>query len=571
MYMQVAVSKVPTKKKSKAGWVILSLFLIFVVGPIALIYGLFYDATSKRVELQEDFTFMNVANRLIVDSLDYAPTDAKIDIKVTENDVDNVLHLAMQSITSKTPYVKKAYVIVRGNKYFFYIDLDGVIIKSRVKITTELEIADDNEHFIFKIRDIAVGRVSGFLSPAKMIIERFFTYDKIDELLANTQTDLTFDREKYALVYPKSSLIKDLGKLTNSSAVGLYFDVMQTMVHDNMMQFEFNDNNVIEGIVDLERLQTNDLVTDDAQHIRIHSEDVQTIRDNLVYLIENGTIDPANQDLPFHAFDFMFGGWQSLSPVAQEALSGIDFTLVGIPDKTTYEGFGLYDAEAKLIDKMKDTVDAEKLINKHLNPRYRKLCTLSEADINEYVASRNIVGYTSLLHRETPEGYKVNYITIENFYMNIYKNSDNKNIAEMVCKIDVNGYVTSLTFATEMSTGGFDGSKLVFAVKDIQFGQSDADNLKEEFFDIIYDALNNEGDHSLQADKENYTISVDFADIMDYARQEAEQSIEIATGNHYDLTTYFAMSNITFEITGNNRNDNGSMELSLLNPIDYEE
>ena len=567
--MQVAVSKVPTKKKSKAGWVILTLFLIFIVGPIALIYALFYDPASKRVELQEDFTFENVANRLIVDSLDTAPTEAMIDVKVTENDVDNLLYLAMKSVTEKTPYVKKAYVTVRGNKYYFYIDLDGVIIKSRARISTELQISDDNENFIFKIKDVALGRVSGILSPAKGLIERFVTYDKIDQILANTQTDLTFDREKYALVYPKTSLVKDLGRLTNNSAVGLYFDVMQTMVHDNMMQFEFKDNNVIEGIVDLSKLQTNDLVTDDSSHIRIQSEQVQSIRDNLVYLIENGTIDPTDAQLPFQAFDFMFGGWKSLNSAAQEAIQGIDFSLVGITDNTTWEGFGLYDAEAKLVDKMKNTVDAEKLVDKNLTPRYKDLCILHEEDINEYIAGRNIVGYTSLLHRDTPEGYKVNYITIENFYMNIYKNEENKNIAEMVCKIDVNGYVTSLTFATEMSTGGFDGSKLVFAVKDIQFGRSDADNLKEEFFDIIYDALNNEGDHSLQADKENYTISVDFADIMDYARQEAEQSIEIATGNHYDLSSYFEMSNISFEIMGNDRNADGKMKLMLVNPIDY--
>ena len=154
--------------------------------------------------------------------------------------------------------------------------------------------------------------------------------------------------------------------------------------------------------------------------------------------------------------------------------------------------------------------------------------------------------------------------------MNIYKNSDNKNIAEMVCKIDVNGYVTSLTFATEMSTGEFDGSKLVFAVKDIQFGQSNADNLKEEFFDIIYDALNNTGDNSLQADKENYTIYVDFAGIMDYALQEAENAVEIGTGTHYDLSSYFEMSNISFAILGNDRNADGAMKLILNNPIDYE-
>lgn len=569
MYMQVAVAKGPVKKKSKAGWVILILFLVFIVGPIALLYGLFYDASTKNVRVQEDMEFATVANRLIVDSLDYAPTEGLIDVKVSENDVDNLLRLAMKSVTEKTPFVKKAYMNVRGNRYYFYIDFDGVIFKTRAKITTELQISEDGETFIFKIMDVALGRVGGILSPAKSLIKRYITYDKIDQILANTQTNLTFDREKYAIVYPKDSLLTDLGRLTNSEAVGLYFDVMQTMVHDNMMEFKFRNNNVIEGIVDLSKLETNDLVTDDEQHIRIHTEDVQEKRDMLVSLVEHGDIDPSNQDIMFHAFDFLFGGWQSLSADAQVALQDIDFSYVEIEDKETYTGFGLYDAEARLIDKMQETVDAQKLINKHLDPRYKKLCTLNEEAINEYISSRNIVGYTSLLYRDAPEGYKINYITIENFYMNIYKNEENKNIAEMVCKIDVNGYVTSLTFLTEMPDGGFTDNKLVFEIKDMQFGQSDADNLKEEFFSIICDALDNGSDGSLSADEENYTITVDFTDIMAYACEQAENEVENYTGTHYDLESYFAMDNLTFEVSGSSRDDEGAMTLNLINPIDY--
>ena len=570
MYMQVAVAKGPVKKKSKAGWVILILFLVFIVGPIALLYGLFYDASTKNVRVQEDMEFATVANRLIVDSLDYAPTEGLIDVKVSENDVDNLLRLAMKSVTEKTPFVKKAYMNVRGNRYYFYIDFDGVVFKTRAKITTELQISEDGETFIFKIMDVALGRVGGILSPAKSLIKRYITYDKIDQILANTQTNLTFDREKYAIVYPKDSLLTDLGRLANSESVGLYFDVMQTMVHDDMMEFKFRNNNVIEGIVDLSKLETNDLVTDDEQHIRIHTEDVQEKRDMLVSLVEHGDIDPSNQNIMFYAFDFLFGGWQSLSADAQAALQDIDFSYVEIEDKETYTGFGLYDAEARLIDKMQETVDAQKLINKHLNPRYKKLCTLNEEAINEYISSRNIVGYTSLLYRDAPEGYKVNYITIENFYMNIYKNEENKNIAEMVCKIDVNGYVTSLTFLTEMPDGGFSDNKLVFEIKDMQFGQSDADNLKEEFFGIICDALDNGSDGSLSADEENYTITVDFSDIMAYACEQAENEVENYTGTHYDLESYFAMDTLTFEVSGSSRDDEGAMTLNLINPIDYE-
>lgn len=567
--MQVAVAKTPVKKKSKAPLVILIIFLIFVIGPIALIYGLFYDPSSKKVQLQDDLSLVNIGNRIIVDSLDYAPTESKIDVKISENDIDNILHLAMDKITAKTKFVKKAYMYVKGNSYNFFLDVDGYVIKSRVKVSTKLEISDDNQNFIFKVTDIALGRVSGIMTPAKWLIDRYITDDKINEVLASTGMNLTFDRSLYAIVYPKASLLGDLSKLTNNEDVGLYFDVMQTMLADDMIDFVFDGKNVIEGVVDLTKLQTNELVTDDEEHIKVQSSQVQALRDKLVTLVEHGDIDTSNKLIPIYAFDFLFSGWEALSPEGQSLLADVDFSYIDIEEKETYKGFDLYNSEAKLVDKMKETVNTTALVNKSLDPRYKELCTLSESAINDYIAGRNIVGYTSLLYRNTPEGFKINYITIENFYMNIYKNSDNKNIAEMVCKIDVNGYPTSLTFYTEMSDGGFADNKLVFEVKDIKFGISEADNLKEEFFDIIYDALHNEGDNSLEADKENYTISVDFSNIIEYTREEAENAIEASTGTSYDLSTYFTMSNVTFDILGSNRDDEGAMKLSLINPIDY--
>lgn len=567
--MEVAMAKVKKKKRSKAPLVLFILFLIFIVAPIITFYALFYDPNTKKVVIQEDFTMLNVGNRIIVDSLDYAPTDAQIKLQISENDVDNVLHLAMDKVTQKIKYVKKAYMYTKGNNYNFYVDVDGVIIKTRVKVTTELQVSDDNDNFVFKVKDIALGRLNGIMTPGKMLIERFVTDEKINEVLKATGLDVTFDREQYAIIYPKASLINDLGKLTQSETMGLYFDVMQTMLRDNMVSFNFEGDAAVEGIVDLTRLQTNELVTDTNEQIRIHTEDVQEIRDKLVTLIEHGDIDRNDKNLPYIAFDYLFNGWGFLNDESKAALADVDFSYVDIDDKEAYQGFGLYDAEARLIDKMKETVNAHDLIDKTLDPRYKELCTLSEDAINEYIASRNIVGYTSLLHRDSPEGYKVNYITIENFYLNIYKNSLNKNIAEMVCKIDVNGYVTSLTFETQMSDGGFSDNKLVFEVKDIKFGQSDAANLKEEFFDIIFDALDNGEDQSFTADKENYTISVDFSDIMQYARDEAEQAVETYSGSHYDLESYFSMDNLTFEVLGSSREDVGAMKLSLIEPIDY--
>ena len=567
--MKVATLKTPAKKKAKWPWVLLILFLIFVLGPIVTFYALFYDASSKRVILYDDVSLLNVGNRIIVDSLDPAPTEHVIDVKITEQDIDNMLYVAMGKIQEKVKFVKKAYMYAKGSSYNFFLDVDGVIIKSRVKVSTNMEISEDGNDFVFKVKDVAVGRVGGILTPAKWAFNRFITPEKVEEVLAASGLSLRFDADKFAIVYPKVSLIADLDKLTGSQDIGLYFNVMETIIRQNMMDFQLTTDNFIDGVVDLTKLETNDLVTDDEEHIHIHSEQVQELREKLVNLIEAGYVDPSVKEQPIYAFNFLFGGWDYLGPEGQAALADVDFSYVDIENKQDYKGFDLYDAEAKLVDKMKETVNANKLLDKTLNPRYKELCTISEADINDYIAGRSIVGYSSLLSRNTPEGYKVNYITVENFYMNIYKNADSKYIAEMVCKIDVNGYTTSLTLETEMPDGGFADNKLTFEVKDTQFGESDAENIKEDFFGIMTDAINNEGDNSLSVDKENYTISIDFTSLMDYARNEVEEIVEERTGSHQDLSSQFSMDNMEFEIIGNDRHDEGAMKLVLKEAIDY--
>ena len=568
--MQVATLKTPKKKKAKWPWVLLILFLIFIVGPIVAVYALFYDASSKRVVLYDNLSLTEVGNRIIVDSLDPAPTEEIIDVKITEQDIDNMLYLAMSKIQEKVKFVKKAYMNAKGSSYNFFLDVDGVIIKSRVKVSTNMEISADGKDFIFKVKDVALGRVGGILTPAKWAFNRFITPEKVAEVLSASGLSLEFDAEQFAIIYPKASLIADLDKLTGSQSIGLYFDVMETIIREDLMDFRVNTNNFLDGVVDLKQLQTNELVTDDDQHIHVTSEQIQAKRDDLISLITAGYIDPTNKLETTYAFDFLVGGWQYLSNEGKETLQSTDFSYVDILDKENYAGLGQYKPEETLVEKMKESLDINRLLDKTLDPRYTDLCVLSEKDINDYIAGRSIVGYSSLLYRETPEGWKVNYITIENFYMNIYKNSDNKDIAEMVCKIDVNGYTTSLTLETEMiGDGSFTDNKLTFQVQTTQFGSYNAENIKDDFFGIMSSAINNEGDSSLVVNKEDYTISVDFTNIMEFARDKAEEAIEELTHEHRDLSDQFTADHMNFEILGNSRDDEGGMKLSLDEGINY--
>lgn len=568
--MQVAVPKKPKKKKKVWPIILLLLFIFFLVAPIALIYGLFYDADTKNVKVRDNLSFVGAGNQLICDSLDHTVDHEKIEINVTENDMDNVLHLAMQKFAKDNRFVKKAYVNVKGTAYNFYVDLDGVVIKSRVKVSTTMYETEDKSAFVFQIKDVALGRVSGINKPAQAIINRIVNEETINNFIASTQLSATYNAEQFSLTYTKEGLMNDLHRLTASQGVGLYFNIIQTMVLDNFIEFDLSTNNFAEVYVDLNKLKTNDLVTDDADHLKIQANEVgEKCRDNIVTLIDHGDINPETTDLNT-VFNFLFNGYNSLTDEDKAVIDPIDMSYVEIDDKTTYVPLKEEGIENKLYEDMKTTVDGDKLTDKTLDPRYKKVCVLTENNINDYIASRSIVGYTSLVHYAAEGGYKINFITLDNFYCNIYKDEDGHNIAELVCKININGFHTSLTFATQMDDGTFTNGCLVFHIKDVQYGQLNAANLKDEFFNIIYGALSGPGaDSTMIVDPNEQTIAVNFTNIMNYACERVEEQVLAKTGEDKDLSAYFALDNLTYVIDGSSRDDLGSMELSLVEPIDY--
>ena len=104
----------------------------------------------------------------------------------------------------------------------------------------------------------------------------------------------------------------------------------------------------------------------------------------------------------------------------------------------------------------------------------------------------------------------------------------------------------------------------------MKFGEVDAEAISESFYEVIHGALVGVGaDSSLRFDVENKAICVNFTDILAYAQGRVEEIVEEKRHEHVDCTEYFALSNLTYEITGSDRNDVGAMELSLVNPIDY--
>ena len=327
--------------------------------------------------------------------------------------------------------------------------------------------------------------------------------------------------------------------------------------------------------MDLKSLKTNEYVTDDAEHIKVQHDDVGTqCRDKLVQLVNENQFDQSDQKVFGNnlkiVFSYLFsGGYDKLNEDSKALIDSIDFTTVGITDKEAYEGFGLNNSDSYLNDKMKEGL----LTFDDLEDKKTEVTILNEKDLNNYIAGRNVIGFTTLMHRQTEESYKINYMTVDNFYSNIYHDGDEQ-IAEFVCKININGYPTSLTF---VSTADVGNDSIVFTIKDdgVKYGEVATNELTESFFNIITAALNN-GDSTISAattEEGKRTITMHFTNIIDEAKTAMKASAETKYGMYGEavmniinakIDELFSPENATITLTGTDRYDDDSgLKLSL--------
>jgi hypothetical protein len=138
---------------------------------------------------------------------------------------------------------------------------------------------------------------------------------------------------------------------------------------------------------------------------------------------------------------------------------------------------------------------------------------ITEQDINNYLKMSEVFGNSIIFHRQDGESYKVNYITVDNFYVNLYTNSLGS-YADFVVGLNITGYEIMASITCEVST--HNGSELRFDLKNASYrlGDIEIDSaLKEKFVDYLASGLSHGDDDtiSLSSNRENLIISFNHA------------------------------------------------------------
>lgn len=492
--------------------------VVLIILPIALVFIFLFDTGKMKVTYNEDFTVENWSKGLVVDSLDYAPTVAKAKFVMTENDINNFIHSQIKNNKQLTKYLTQLAVDIKNDSYVVNVSGKALFFETRAKLTAKLSkevvVSEDGEKeaFVLSVDKMQLGRLSQLKPIIMFFLNTFVNNDTIDALTSSIKlhTDLKNSRMFLYVSDFRDMINKNMSGGSGTSE--FYFSFINDFFDMNLVSIDFYADDALTVNVNLEPLTGNDYSADVGENVcypmnydetttklTIKGEEkklsLNTIRDALTSLLDDRIIEAKDLSL---VSDYLFQGYK-VNNAPECNLSSI-----GIPVKEAYPGFALVDSST-LDDMMKSAIATFDGYNPSLDTF--DIATLTESQINLFLKTQSALGNKYFLQREIGDSKnKINYIAIDNAYMNIYGN-------ELVISVglNLNGLETFLTLKLELDTTASD-NKLVYKTKKVYFGKAEknleiSEDTKNVIFDTLSTALNQS---SFKFDKDGkMTISFD--------------------------------------------------------------
>ena len=540
--------------------------VVVIILPIALIFIFLFDTSKMNVKYDDNFNSETWSKAMVVDSLDYAPSEKKAKFVVTENDINNLINSAFKENKEVTKYLtqfaidiqKDAYVLNVSGKAFFF----ETRAKLTAKLTKETVISSEGEKdaYVLSLDKIALGRLNHLKPVINFILNRFLTNDTVDALMSpiKVHSDLKNSR---LFIYTE-----DLRKMINDNMNGgagtqeFYFAFINDFLDKGQVNIDFYGGESLTVAIDLEPLTGNDYdasVGDNVYYpmnyeatttkLTIDGEDkklsLDTIRDAAVSLLDNNIITLSDVS---QVSEFLFQGYNGHNAP--------DFNLssIGVPIKEDYKGFNLV-AASDVDDILKTSVSTFAGYDADINSF--DIADLKESEINLFLKSQSVFGHKYFMNREVSSGHsKLNYVALDNAYINLFDKS-----AIISIGLNVNGLETIVTLKMKLDESNTDQKKLIYLPDKVYFGKENAnktlsDDMKKTIFDTLYQAVYAS---SFKFDRDG-KLTISFDGFINQAINQIDTST--LTGAAYKA---FLKNNadLSVKVEGNKVTDNASVKI----------
>ena len=505
------------KKFFKALIIIL---IVFIIIPVALVFILFFDTGKMKVTYDDNFKNEEWSKALVVDSLDYTESDQAAKFIVTESDINNLIHAAMKDNKELSNYLTQLAVDIQNDQYVINASGKLYFFETRAKLHAKLERkivsngATEAEAFVFSVDKLSLGRLSHLKDVVMFFLKQFLKNSTLDALTASLKlhTDL-----QHACIFIYASDLRDIlnNAITgDNGSSGFFFSFINDFLDMNLLEFDFYGNDAFTVSVNLKRLTGNDYgegqyvaynmkYDDTTTKLNINGEEkklsLKVIKEALKYLMDNNIIPETEMT---RLSDYLFHGYDG------SYLPDADLSSIGIPIKTTYQGFNLVNAES-LENTLKEGVSSFADYSSSINTF--DIVKLNESVINDFLKTQNVFGMKYFLTRDVKDnGVKINYIALDNAYINLLNEG-----CIITVGLNLNGLETIITLEMELDKNNDDSSKLVYNASRTYFGKKSenlslSNDTEELIFETLADAVVSD---TFKVSKEG-TLTIAFNNII---------------------------------------------------------
>ena len=470
--------------------------VVLIILPIALVFIFLFDTGKMKVTYDDNFTMETWSQALVVDSLDPAESEKKAKFTVTEADINNILYSGIKGNTQIQKYLTQFAIDIQEDAYTLNVSGKFYFFETRAKLTAKLskDKVGDKDAFILSVDKMSVGRLTQLKPIVMFFLNRFLTDDTLDALTANIK--LHTDLENSRLYIYTEDLREMINKGVNggSGTSEFYFAFINDFLDMNLVSFDFYGGDSLTVDINLQPLTGNDYDASAGENVyypmpyentvtklTIDGEQKQlslnVIKEAIMTLMNEGEITPTNLS---QVSSYLFNGANGSN------VPSCDLSKIGIISPNTYLGFSDLVASSSIDDMLKGAVSTFDGYSTDLSINSFDIATLKESEINLFLKSQSCFGMKYFLTRQIGEGdFKVNYIALDNAYMNIY--GDNAIIS---VGLNINGLETIITLKMVVDTSNTDTSKLVYKVDKVYFGK-ESENLKisDDTKDVIFETL----------------------------------------------------------------------------------
>ena len=545
--------------------------VVMIVLPIALVFIFFFDTSKMKVTYDDSFNKENWSKALVVDSLDYAPNNKLLKFGVSEADINNFINSAIKGNTQLNKYLTQLAVDIQDDAYVLNVSGKFSFFETRARLTAKLtkenvkdEGGTEQPAFVLSVDKMSLGRLTKLKPVINFVLNKFIDNSTLDALTSSLKLHADLPNSRfYIFTADLRGMINDaLNAGGGSGEQDFYFAFINDFLDKNLINIDFYGGESLSVNVNLEPLTGNDYDASAGENVyypmeyantttalQINGEtkklSLDTIREALVSLLDDHiiTVNDLNG-----VSEYLFKGY------TPENVPPFDLSSIGIANKETYVGFNLVPASS--ID---DTIKNDIATFDGFDPSLTSfdIANITESDINLFLKSQGVFGNKFLLHRNVTETKnKVNYIALDNAYINVYDKTSILSVG-----LNINGLETNVTLKMALDEENSADTKLVYNPAKVYFGKESANlQLSVDSEKVIFDTLYSAVDQTAFKFDRNGKMTIDFTSLI-------QQGIDnINTGNPTKDAAFKAFlqasdTDIKVKVVGNAVTDNSIIKI----------